>query len=224
MNRPAARAVLVGLVRRLRRATSVIGLKPQPRCGSSSAPLGRQNVMKSRLVLSVLAALAAAIVVRAPASAATLDDVKKNGFVQCGTNVGLLGFASPDNAGNWKGFDIDHCRAIAAAIFNDPNAVKFTPLTAPQRFTALQSGEIDLLIRNTTATMSRETTLGLEFAPPNYYDGQGFMVKKASKVTSALQLKGATICVQAGTTTELNLADYFKVNNLQYTPAVFQTA
>ena len=179
--------------------------------------------MRKHIWVGLLATLAVAFVARG-ASAATLDDVKKKGFLQCGTNVGLLGFASPDNAGNWTGFDIEHCRAIAAAIFNDPNAVKFTPLTAPQRFTALQSGEIDVLIRNTTATMSRETTLGLEFAPPNYYDGQGFMVKKAAKVTSALQLKGATICVQAGTTTELNLADYFKVNNMQYTPAVFQTA
>jgi general L-amino acid transport system substrate-binding protein len=181
--------------------------------------------MKRTLFAAAIAAIGLVLVAKVGgASAATLDDVKKKGFVQCGTNVGLLGFASPDNAGNWTGFDIDHCRAIAAAIFNDPNAIKFTPLTAPQRFTALQSGEIDLLIRNTTATMSRETTLGLEFAPPNYYDGQGFMVKKTAKVTSALQLKGATICVQAGTTTELNLADYFKANNLQYTPAVFQTA
>ncbi len=179
--------------------------------------------MRKAFLVSVLAGAALAVV-SAAASAATLDDVKKKGFVQCGTNVGLLGFASPDNAGNWKGYDIEHCRALAAAIFNDPNAVKFTPLTAPQRFTALQSGEIDILIRNTTATMSRETTLGLEFAPPNYYDGQGFMVRKNAKVTSAAGLKGATVCVQAGTTTELNLADWFKQNNLAYTPAVFQTA
>jgi general L-amino acid transport system substrate-binding protein len=179
--------------------------------------------MRKAIWVPLLATLGLAFTLNS-ASAATLDDVKKKGFIQCGTNVGLLGFAQPDNAGNWRGFDIEHCRAIAAAIFNDPNAVKFTPLTAPQRFTALQSGEIDLLIRNTTATMSRETTLGLEFAPVNYYDGQGFLVPKASNVKSALELKGATICVQAGTTTELNLADYFRANNMTYTPAVFQSA
>jgi general L-amino acid transport system substrate-binding protein len=171
----------------------------------------------------LLATAAAAVSVSA-VSAATLDDVNNRGYVQCGTNVGLIGFAQPDNAGNWTGFDIDQCRAVAAAIFNDPDAIRFTPLTAPQRFTSLQSGEIDLLIRNTTATMSRETTLGLEFGPVNYYDGQGFLVKRALNVASARDLGGATVCVQAGTTTELNLADYFRANNMTYTPAVFQTA
>jgi general L-amino acid transport system substrate-binding protein len=180
-------------------------------------------IMKKQNWVTLLATFVSALAFH-QASAATLDDVKAKGFVQCGTNVGLIGFAQPDNAGNFKGFDIDQCHAIAAAIFGDPNAVKFTPLTAPQRFTALQSGEIDVLIRNTTATMSRETTLGLEFGPVNYYDGQGFMVPKASGVDSALKLGGSTVCVQAGTTTELNLADYFKANNLTYTPAVFQSA
>ncbi|MFO1185462.1 MAG: amino acid ABC transporter substrate-binding protein [Bauldia sp.] len=177
--------------------------------------------MKKTLVASLAAGV---VLFAAAASAATLDDVKKRGFLQCGANVGLLGFAQPDNAGNWRGYDVDHCRAIAAAIFNDPNAVKFTPLTAPQRFVALQNGEIDVLIRNTTATMSRETTLNLLFAPINYYDGQGFMVRKSLKVASARELKGATICVQAGTTTELNLADWAKANSITYTPAVFQTS
>jgi general L-amino acid transport system substrate-binding protein len=178
--------------------------------------------MRKAFIVSVLAG--AVVAAAGAASAATLDTVRMKGFVQCGTNVGLLGFAQPDNAGNWRGFDIDHCRALAAAIFNDPNAIKFTPLTAPQRFPALQGGEIDVLIRNTTATMSRETVNKLQFGPPNYYDGQGFLVRKSANLKSALGLRGATICVQAGTTTELNLADYFRFNNLPYTPAVFQTA
>ena len=122
----------------------------------------------------------------------------------------MLGFASPDDAGNWNGFDVDYCRAVAAAIFNDPQAVKFTPLSAKDRFTALQSGEVDMLARNTTWTMSRDTSLGMTFAGVNYYDGQGFMVRKSLGVDSALQLSGASVCVQSGTTTELNLTDYFK--------------
>lgn len=177
--------------------------------------------MNTRVLFSIAGAT---LLFAASATAATLDDVKKKGFLQCGANVGLLGFAQPDNAGEWRGFDVDHCRAIAAAIFNDPKAVKFTPLTAPQRFTALQSGEVDVLIRNTTVTMSRETTLGLEFGPVNYYDGQGFMVHKALGVTSALELSGASICVQTGTTTELNLADFFRSHKMSYNPVVFQSA
>ena len=128
--------------------------------------------------------------------------------------AGLLGFGAPDDQGNWTGFDVDYCRAVAAAIFGDGTKVKFTPLTAKDRFTALQSGEIDVLARNTTWTMSRDTSLGLTFAGVNYYDGQGFMVKKSLGVTSALELSGASVCVQSGTTTELNLADYFKLNNM----------
>ena len=171
--------------------------------------------------LSIAAGAVAALVVSS-ANATTLEDVKAKGYVQCGVNTGLLGFGSTDDKGEWKGFDVDYCRAVAAAVFNDPNAVHFTPLTAKERFTALQSGEIDMLARNTTWTMSRDTSLGLTFAGVNYYDGQGFMVRKSLGVTSALQLGGASVCVQTGTTTELNLADYFKRNNMQYNPVVFE--
>jgi general L-amino acid transport system substrate-binding protein len=172
--------------------------------------------------LAGLLGSAAVMLAAGAASAATLDDVKAKGFLQCGANTGLAGFGAPDDAGNWKGFDIDFCRAVAAAIFDDPNAVKFSPLSAKERFTALQSGEVDLLARNSTWTISRDTSLGLDFRAVNYYDGQGFMVRKDLGVSSALQLSGASVCVQTGTTTELNLADYFKANNLQYNPVVFE--
>ena len=165
---------------------------------------------------AALAALASA------ASAATLDDVKAKGFVQCGVNTGLPGFAMPDDAGNWTGFDVDYCRAIAAAIFGDATKVKFTPLSAKERFTALQSGEIDVLARNTTGTMERDTSLGLRFVATNYYDGQGFIVRKELNLTSAKDLADASICVQTGTTTELNMADYFRTNNIKYNPVVFE--
>jgi general L-amino acid transport system substrate-binding protein len=157
-------------------------------------------------------------------SAATLDDVKAKGFVQCGVNTGLAGFAAPNDQGEWTGFDVDLCRAVAAAIFGDAEAVNFTPTNATERFTALQSGEIDLLSRNTTWTLSRDTSLGFNFAGVNYYDGQGFMINGATLpgVNSALQLSGASVCVQGGTTTELNLADYFRANNMEYNPVVFQ--
>ncbi|MGF0537972.1 amino acid ABC transporter substrate-binding protein [Agrobacterium sp. ES01] len=156
------------------------------------------------------------------ASAATLDDIKSKGFVQCGVNTGLAGFASPDAQGNWTGFDVDYCKAVAAAVFGDATKVKYTPTTAQSRFTALQSGEVDMLARNTTWTISRDTALGFNFRYVNYYDGQGFMVPKALNVSSALELSGAAVCVQSGTTTELNLADYFKANNLEYNPVVFE--
>jgi general L-amino acid transport system substrate-binding protein len=173
----------------------------------------------NRTILPILigAALAAST-----ASAATLDDVKGKGFVQCGVTTGLLGFASPDDAGNWKGFDVDYCRAVAAAIFGDPTKVKFSPLNAKERFTALQSGEIDMLARNTTWTMSRDTSLGLKFAGINYFDGQGFMVRKDLGVTKASELEGASVCVQTGTTTELNLASYFQTAGMTYNPVVFE--
>ena len=150
------------------------------------------------------------------ATAGTLDDIKTKGFVQCGVTTGLAGFAMPDANNNWTGMDVDFCRAVAAAIFNDPQKVKFTPLSAKERFTALQSGEVDLLSRNTTWTMSRDTSLGLKFAGVMYYDGQGFMERKSMGIDSALKLDGATVCTQTGTTTELNLADYFKANNMKY--------
>lgn len=158
------------------------------------------------------------------ASASTLDDVKARGYVQCGVNTGLTGFAIPNEKGEWTGFDVDYCRAVASAIFNDKTKVKFVPLSAKERFTALQSGEIDVLIRNTTWTMSRDTSLGIEFTGINYYDGQGFMInaKKLPGITSALQLSGASICVQSGTSTELTLADYFRNNKMDYQPVVFE--
>ena len=157
-------------------------------------------------------------------SAATLDDVKARGTVSCGVHTGLAGFAAPDDQGNWKGFDSDFCRAVAAAVFGDPEKVRFVPTNATERFTALQSGEIDVLARNTTWTLSRDTSLGFNFTGVNYYDGQGFMINasKLPGINSALQLSGAAICVQTGTTTELNLADYFRANNMDYNPVVFQ--
>jgi len=152
----------------------------------------------------------------------TLDAVRSKGHVQCGVNTGLAGFSQPDSKGVWGGIDVDVCRAIAAAIFGDPNRVRYTPLTAQQRFTALQSGEVDILSRNTTWTLSRDTNLGLNFVGVNYYDGQGFMVPKKRGVKSAKQLSGATVCVQPGTTTELNLADYFRANKMTFKPVVIE--
>ncbi len=170
--------------------------------------------------------IASAVAIFAAASAtayagATLDAVKKKGFVQCGVNTGVPGFASADDKGNWTGIDVDVCRAVAAAVFNDAGKVKYTPLTAKERFTALQSGEIDILSRNTTWTLTRDSSLGLNFAGVNYYDGQGFLIKKSLGVKSATELDGASFCIQAGTTTELNLADYFRANNMSYTPITF---
>ena len=157
------------------------------------------------------------------ASAQTLTTIKNRGELICGANGTLAGFGLPDPQGNWTGFDVDFCRAIAAAIFNDPTKVKFVPLTAKDRFTALQSGEIDVLSRNTTWTLSRDTSLGLDFVAVTYYDGQGFMVRKALKVNSALELNGAGVCVQQGTTSELNLADYFRANQMQLKTVTFAT-
>ena len=174
-----------------------------------------------KFALSVFLGAAALAYTASGASASTLSDVKAKGFVQCGVNTGLLGFAQPDASGNWAGFDIDFCKAVASAVFGDPTKVKYTPLSAKDRFTALQSGEIDVLSRNTTWTINRDTALGRKFRPVTYYDGPGFMVRKELNVKSALELSGAAICVQSGTTTELNLADYFKTNNLQYNPVVF---
>ena len=154
----------------------------------------------------------------------TLEQVKVRGSLSCGTNTGLAGFALPDDKGNWTGIDVDVCRAISAAIFNDPNKIKFVPLTAKDRFTALQSGEIDVLSRNGTWTQSREADLGLLWTGVNYYDGQGFMVRKKLNVSSAMELSGASVCVQQGTTTELNLADYFRSNNMKYEVVAFATA
>jgi general L-amino acid transport system substrate-binding protein len=171
------------------------------------------------------AALAAAATVvwsgGAQAQTGTLAQVKNRGILHCGSGTGLAGFGLPDAQGNWTGIDVDLCRGVAAAIFNDPLKVKFIPLSAKDRFTSLQSGEVDLLSRTTTWTMSRDTSLGLNFAGVNYYDGQGFMVRKKLGIDSVLKLTGASICTQQGTTTELNLADYFRANNLKYEVVAF---
>jgi general L-amino acid transport system substrate-binding protein len=158
------------------------------------------------------------------ASAQTLKAVKDRGILNCGANGTLAGFGLPDAQGKWTGLDVDVCRAIAAAIFNDDNKVKYVPLSAKDRFTALQSGEVDVLSRNTTWTSSRDTSLGLNFTGVNYYDGQGFMVRKTLKVNSALELNGASVCVQQGTTTELNLSDFFHAHNMQLKSVTFATA
>ncbi|MCO6392733.1 transporter substrate-binding domain-containing protein [Aliihoeflea aestuarii] len=177
----------------------------------------------NKLLVGILGGAVMALGVSA-ASAQTLNDVKSAGSVKCGVHTGLAGFAAPNDAGEWAGFDADFCRAVAAAVFGDGEAVTFVPTNATERFTALQSGEIDLLSRNTTWTLSRDTTLGLTFAGVNYYDGQGFMINSTAlpDINSALQLSGAAVCVQSGTTTELNLADYFAANNMEYNPVVFQ--
>jgi general L-amino acid transport system substrate-binding protein len=152
----------------------------------------------------------------------TLESVRSKGYLQCGVNTGLAGFSQPDSRGVWRGIDVDLCRAVAAAVLRDASKVRYTPLTAQQRFTALQSGEVDVLSRNTTWTLTRDTSLGLNFVGVNYYDGQGFMVHKKLNVKSARQLNGATVCVQPGTTTELNLADYFRANKMSFKPVVIE--
>lgn len=169
-----------------------------------------------------MASMVASITFASAASATTLDDVKKKGFVQCGVSQGLKGFSSPDDKGGWTGIDVDLCRAIAAAIFGDAEKVKYTPLSAKERFTALQSGEIDVLSRNTTWALSRDTALGFDFRGVTYYDGQGFMVRKSSGVKSVRDLDGATVCVLMGTSTALTLADYFRSNNMKYEPITFE--
>ena len=177
-----------------------------------------------KVINNLLAAGAVVALSATAATAGTMDDVKKKGFVQCGVSQGLPGFSNPDTAGNWTGIDVDICRAVAAAVLGDASKVKFTPLSAKERFTALQSGEIDVLSRNTTWTLVRDTALGLNFAGVTYYDGQGFMVPKALGVKSAKELNGASVCVNIGTTTELNLSDYFRANNMDFKPVVFEKA
>ena len=177
-----------------------------------------------------LASTAAAVVLSlglaGPAAAQqqanTFDVIKQRGTINCGVNTGLAGFAAPDSQGVWRGLDVDLCRAVAAALFGDATKVRYVPTTAQQRFTALQSGEVDLLSRNTTWTLSRDTSLGLDFVGINFYDGQGFMVKRELNLKSAKELDGATVCVQPGTTTELNLTDWFRANNIRFTPVVIE--
>jgi general L-amino acid transport system substrate-binding protein len=175
----------------------------------------------NKWVLGGLAAVAA--LAAAPAHAGkTLDTIKQRGSLVCGVNTGLAGFSQADSGGNWTGLDVDICRAIAAAILGDGNKVKWVPLNAQQRFTALQSGEIDILSRNTTWTLTRDASLGMHFVGVTYYDGQGFMVPTKGKIKAAKDLKGATVCVQSGTTTEKNLTDFARANSLGIKPVVFE--
>ncbi|WP_170436530.1 amino acid ABC transporter substrate-binding protein [Ruegeria arenilitoris] len=176
--------------------------------------------MKKSVILgaATIAGLAAGA-----AAAGTMDDVKARGKLNCGVTTGLVGFAAPDANGEWQGFDVAVCRAVAAAVLGDANAVEFVPTTGKTRFTALASGEVDMLARNTTWTFSRDVDLKFEFVGVNYYDGQGFMVPKALGVSSAKELDGATVCIQTGTTTELNLADFFRSNNISYEPVPIET-
>src|ERR1700730_1678724 len=196
-------------------ASSAAGQASQWRSGSN------QGRFKMKQIAQALFAAAVAFVVADAAVAATLDTVKQRGALNCGANGQLSGFGLPDSQGNWTGLDVDLCRAVAAAIFNDATKVKFVALTAKDRFTALQSGDVDVLARNTTWTSSRDSQLGLNGTAINYFDGQGFIVRKDLKVNSALELNDATVCVQQGTTTELNLADYFRSNKMRLKSVTF---
>src|SRR5246500_3983259 len=203
-------------------ATQAAGSAGKRTTSSEQQKIGEVCVMK-RVLTSIICAAALGFAVSS-ADAQTLTTVKTRGALNCGSNPGLAGFGLPDAQGNWTGLDVDVCRAIAAAIFDDPTQAKVVPLTAKDRFTALQSGEVDLLARNTTWSMSRDTSLGLNFTGVNYYDGQGFIVRKALKVNSALELNDAAVCVQQGTTTELNLADYFRANKMKLKTVTFATS
>jgi general L-amino acid transport system substrate-binding protein len=183
-----------------------------------------QNQEEVKMKKSVIfGALTVAGLAASAAVAGTMDDVKARGKLNCGVTTGLVGFAAPDANGEWQGFDVGVCRAVAAAVLGDPKAVEFVPTTGKTRFTALASGEIDMLARNTTWTFSRDVDLKFEFTGINYYDGQGFMAPKDLGVSSAKDLDGATVCIQTGTTTELNLADFFRSNNISYEPVPIET-
>jgi general L-amino acid transport system substrate-binding protein len=186
----------------------------------NAAAQQEEVTMKKSVILGMAGA---ACLAAGMATAGTLDEVKQRGDLNCGVTTGLAGFAAPDANGVWQGFDVDYCRAVAAAVLGDPTKVKFVPTTGQTRFTALASGEVDMLARNTTWTFSRDVDLKFTFVGVNYYDGQGFMVPKALGVSSAKELDGATVCIQTGTTTELNLADYFKANNMKYDPVPIET-
>ena len=177
--------------------------------------------MKRRL--ATIAGTIAFVFAASAGIAQTLNTVKARGAINCGSNTGMAGYGIADRQGNWTGFDVDFCRALAAAIFDDPAKVKFIPTTGQNRFTALQSGDVDVLNRNTTWTLSRDTSLGLNFTGTTYYDGQGFIVRKSLKVASALELNDAAVCVSQGSTTELNLADYFRANKMKLKTATFAT-
>ncbi len=199
------------------------GVGPSPCAMKLRAPrISLKGFVMKRVSLVFTLALATGLSTQM-VNAQTLKMVKDRGMLSCGVSSGLPGFSNPDDKGNWTGLDVDVCRAVAAVIFDDPTKVKFVPLSAKDRFTALQSGEIDMLSRTTTWTLSRDTSLGANFTGVNYYDGQGFMVKKSLKVNSALELNSASVCVATGTTTEQNLADYFKGNNMKYEVIAFAT-
>ncbi len=178
-------------------------------------------MLKKLTSTSAVAALSLSVLAAGVQAGETVDAVMEQGYVQCGVSTGLAGFSNA-TGGDWAGIDVDVCRAVAAAMFGDSEAVRYTGLTANQRFTALQSGEVDVLSRNTTWTLTRDTSLGLNFAGVTYYDGQGFMVRKDLGVTSATQLDGAAVCVEPGTTTELNLADYFRAQGMDFEPVVIE--
>ena len=180
--------------------------------------------MKLHLAFAVASLALSTVLAGASAQAATLDDVKNKGFVQCGVSQGLPGFSNPDDKGDWRGLDVELCRAVAAAVLGDAGKVKFTPLSAKERFTALTSGEIDLLVRNTTWSMNRDTTLGVNFTGVNYYDGQGLMVPTKLGVSKALELDGASVCTNTGTTTELNITDFFRTNKMTFELVAFEKA
>jgi general L-amino acid transport system substrate-binding protein len=182
----------------------------------------RQEQAMKRFSIIVIAALWLGVGAATARAGETFDAVKARGQVNCGVNTGLAGFALPDGKGVWRGLDVDVCRAIAAAMFGDASKVRFVPLTAQQRFTALQSGEIDVLSRNTTWTSQRDIELGINFAGVDYYDGQGFLIARKAAIKSAKELNGAAVCVLAGTTTELNLADYFRANKMSFKPVVIE--
>ncbi|MDR5903773.1 amino acid ABC transporter substrate-binding protein [Franzmannia qiaohouensis] len=179
---------------------------------------------KNNKLVLLTSATVLAVGASAMASASTLEDTVERGAVQCGVSDGLPGFSSPDDDGEWQGLDVDVCRAVAAAVFGDAEAVRYVPLNAVERFTALQSGEVDVLSRNTTWTTTRDTTLGINFTGVTFYDGQGFLVSSDLGISSATELDGAAVCVQSGTTTELNLADYFRANGMEFDPIVFDTS
>jgi general L-amino acid transport system substrate-binding protein len=185
---------------------------------------GRNEHMKSLKIAGLAALVAVGGATGVLAQGKGIDAIKARGTLSCGVSPATPGYSNPDDKGNWVGFDVDYCRALAVAIFNDPNKVTYKPLTSKERFTALQSGEVDLLSRTTTWTMSRDSSMGLSFAGTMFYDGQGFMVKKSLGVKAAKELNGASVCVQTGTTTELNLADFFRTNKITYKPVVFEKA
>jgi general L-amino acid transport system substrate-binding protein len=176
--------------------------------------------MINKLVITTLA-VALGFTAAGAARADTLSDVKAKGYLQCGVTGGVAGFSAPDANNNWSGIEVDFCRAVSAAIFNDADKVRYTPLTSQERFAALSSGEVDILSRTTTWTMSRDTQLGITFAGTMFYDGQGFMVRKSDNIASVNDLSGAAVCIESGTTTELNAADYFTAHNMDYNPIVF---